>query len=59
MADVHDWHLFDAERGLEVRQTTGADEANRWEVRDPSGNVYTLTDDEFDQLRADPGRELR
>lgn len=51
MADPHDWHLFDAERGYEVRQTTPDSEGNRWEVRDRSGNVVVLDDDEFEQLR--------
>lgn len=30
----HDWHLFDAEAGLEVRQVTEEGQPNRWEVRD-------------------------
>lgn len=51
MADPHGWHLFDAERGYEVRQTTPDGEGNRWEVRDRDGNVTALDDDEFDQLR--------
>lgn len=55
--DTHDWHLFDIEAGLEVRQATGTGEANRWEVRrvdaegEPVGEVTVLTDAEFDQLR--------
>lgn len=53
MADPHGWHTFDAERGLEVRQTTPDSEGNRWEVRDREGNVTELDDDEFEQLRAD------
>lgn len=51
MAEPHEWHLFDAERGLEVRQATPEGAANRWEVRDASGEVTILDDDEFDQLR--------
>lgn len=53
MADAHGWHLFDAQRGLEVRQTTSEGEANRWEVRDSTGKVTVLNDDEFEQLRED------
>jgi hypothetical protein len=52
MADPHDWHVFDVERGYEVRQTTPDSEGNRWEVRDRDGNVVVLDDDEFGQLRA-------
>lgn len=51
MADQHDWHVFDAERGYEVRQTTPAAEGNRWEVRSPDGDIMVLDDDEFEQLR--------
>lgn len=51
MANPHDWHLMDAERGLEVRQTTPDSEGNVWEVRTPDGRVEALDDDEFDQLR--------
>lgn len=53
MADPHDWHLLDAERGLEVRQTTPDSEGNRWEVRDAEGTVTVLDDAEFDQLRCE------
>jgi hypothetical protein len=53
MADPHDWHLFDAERDLEVRQTTPDGEGNRWEVRDANGKVTVLNDAEFEQLRED------
>ena len=53
MADPHDWHVLDAERGLEVRQTTPDSEGNVWEVRTPDGRVEALTDEEFDQLRAE------
>lgn len=55
MADPHDWHLFDAEAGLEVRQVTAADQLNRWEVRNPDGEVRMLTDAEFDALRGGDG----
>lgn len=51
MADPHDWHAFDVERGYEVRQTTPDSEGNRWEVRDRDGQVVVLDDDEFEQLR--------
>jgi hypothetical protein len=51
MARPHDWHVLDAQRGLEVRQTTPDSEGNCWEVRDADGNVTELDDDEFDQLR--------
>lgn len=54
-AHPHDWHLLDAERGLEVRQVTAAGEPNRWEVRGPDGEVRTLTDAEFDALRSSDG----
>ncbi|WP_026931233.1 hypothetical protein [Glycomyces tenuis] len=53
MAEVHDWHLLDAERGLEVRQTTPDGEGNCWEVRCPDGRVEVLDDDEFEQLRCE------
>lgn len=51
MADTHDWHLLDAERGLEVRQTTPEGDENRWEVRNSAGQVFVLDDESFDQLR--------
>jgi hypothetical protein len=54
MADPHDWHLFDAERGYEVRQTTPDSEGNRWEVRKVgSKDVVVLDDDEFEAFRED------
>lgn len=53
MAEPHDWHVFDAERGLEVRQTTPDSEGNVWEVRTPDGRVEALDDAEFEQLRAE------
>lgn len=53
MAETHEWHLFDAELGLEVRQTTPDGEGNRWEVRTADGRVEALDDDEFEQLRCD------
>lgn len=52
MAGEHGWHLFDAEQGLEVRQTTPETGQNEWEIRFSSGATVTLTDEEFDQLRA-------
>lgn len=51
MAEQHDWHIFDAERELEVRQTTPDGENNRWEIRFASGETVILDDDEFEQLR--------
>lgn len=53
MADPHDWHVLDAEHGLEVRQTTPDGEDNRWEVRTNGGRIEALNDEEFEQLRAD------
>jgi len=62
MTDTHDWHTFDAELGLEVRQTTDG-QAHRWEVRHTAtGRTAQLDDAEFDRLRSDPGwlpEELR
>ena len=49
--EEHDWHLFDAERGLEVRQCTPDSENNRWEVRGADGAITELTDEEFGKLR--------
>lgn len=51
MADPHDWHALDDERGLEVRQTTPDSEGNRWEVRTSGGEIVVLDDEAFDQLR--------
>jgi hypothetical protein len=57
-APKHPWHLFDAERGLEVRQATNRLRANRWEVRErarglqPAGRVAVLDDAAFDRLRS-------
>lgn len=50
----HDWHVFDADRGLEVRQATNRLRENRWEVRRAGreGVVVALDDEGFDQLRA-------
>lgn len=53
-APKHDWHLFDAEHQLEVRQATNRLRANRWEVRDATRRVVTLTDKQFDRLRSHP-----
>lgn len=49
-AEPHDWHLFDDEKGYEVRQVTDADTPNHWELRQPDGTVVDLDDDEFQQL---------
>lgn len=57
-APKHDWHLFDAERHLEVRQTTNRLRANRWEVRDATRRMTILTDEQFDRLRSDPDLQL-
>lgn len=55
MTDSHDWHLFDAQRDLYVRQTTGPGEPDRYEVRTgDDGPVTVLDKAAFDQLR-DPG----
>lgn len=53
MAEAHDWHVFDAERGLDVRQITAEGEANVWEVRGLHGmdTPIILNDAEFKQLR--------
>ena len=51
-ASKHDWHTFDALRGLEVRQATARPRVNRWEVRDQTGRVVQLDDAGFDLLRA-------
>lgn len=50
-AEPHGWHLFDDVMGYVVRQTTGPDTDNLWELKTPDGATYTLDDDEFDQLR--------
>ena len=52
MIDAHDWHLLDAVRDLYVRQNTGPDEADRYEVRTgEDGPVTVLDADGFAQLR--------
>lgn len=53
-APKHDWHEFDVNLGLEVRQATNRLRKNRWEVRNRSGRVIKLNDAEFDLLRTDP-----
>lgn len=54
MAHQHDWHLFDVERNLEVRQTTPDTEGDRWEVRKIGADrVVVLDDDEFQELCED------
>lgn len=54
MAEVHDWHLFDAEAGLEARQATAEGEPNRWEVRRTGAgdDIKRLDDERFDGLRS-------
>lgn len=49
----HDWHTFDTERELEVRQATNRLRENRWEIRRVGREdvVVALDDDGFDQLR--------
>lgn len=49
----HKWHLFDEKRGLYCRQATNRLRKNRWEVKLPSGEVVTLTDEEFGALRCE------
>jgi len=46
----HDWHLFDVERGYEVRRV-----GDTYEVRqvDAPDAVTPLTADEFEQLRSE------
>lgn len=53
-APKHDWHTFDAERGLEVRQATNRLRANRFEVRDRFDTVVALENADFERLRDDP-----
>lgn len=49
--DEHDWHEFDMERDLYVRQVTPAGEPDRYEVRTGlDGPVTVLDADEFQQL---------
>lgn len=50
-ASKHDWHVFDAERGLTVRQATNRLRKNRWVMR-RAGREVELDDAEFDRLRA-------
>lgn len=50
--DEHEWHEFDVERDLYVRQTTAAGEPDRFEVRTGTDGPVTVLDAaEFDQLR--------
>ncbi|MEU5157289.1 hypothetical protein [Glycomyces sp. NPDC021274] len=51
MADPHGWHLFDVDRGYEVRQTTPDGEDDRYEVRDRAGHIVILDAKEFEDLR--------
>ena len=45
----HDWHLFDDERGYEVRQL----DDDTFELRDATGEMWTLDAAEFDQVRSE------
>ena len=49
MPDGTDWHPFDVQAGYDVRRV----EDDAWEIRDADGKVTTLTDAEFEQLRAE------
>jgi hypothetical protein len=51
MAEVHDWHPFDLEAGLDVRQITAEGEPDQYQVRDRNGKITDLDADEFAQLR--------
>lgn len=51
MAEAHDWHVFDAEAGLDVRQLTAAGEPDHYQVRDRAGKVTDLDAADFKQLR--------
>jgi hypothetical protein len=52
MAEPHEWHLFDVEKGYECRQVTEESEENIWEIRDKEGHVTQLNDGEFEKVRA-------
>jgi hypothetical protein len=45
----HEWHLFDAEKGIEVRRVHG-----RWQLRhvDNREDVQDLSDEAFEKMRA-------
>lgn len=51
MAQVHDWHRFDVEAGLDLRQVTGEGRPNRWQVRNGAGDVKELDDEQFKRFR--------
>jgi hypothetical protein len=60
MAEVHDWHTFDVEADLEVRQITAEGEPDQYEVRratppadtdDVERFITVLDAAEFAQLR--------
>jgi hypothetical protein len=51
MADPHDWHVLDAEEGIEARQLTPDGEDDRYEVRYADGRTEVLDEDAFDRLR--------
>jgi hypothetical protein len=61
-ADRHEWHVLDAEAGLECRQASGPHEPNRWEIRrsaapldgdDVERYVTVLDDEGLQQLLGD------
>jgi hypothetical protein len=43
---ITEWHMFDENKGYEVREVEGG-----WELRTDDGTVYELSDEEFKQLR--------
>ena len=51
MAEAYDWHPFDVEAGLDIRQITGTDEPDRYQIRDSAGKITELDAQEFAQLR--------
>lgn len=44
----HDWHLFDVERGYEVKRV-----GDRYLIRKDGDLTVELSEEEFDQLRAE------
>jgi len=52
MAEKHELHLFDAEKGYFVAQNTDEGEDNCWHVCNADGDLLAeLNDEEFNQLR--------
>lgn len=51
----HYWHLFDAERGYEVKRKNKLFGSTEYHVRKTHSHdeYVVLTEDEFEQLRAD------